>query len=78
MAKRMSEICRQRMIEIVKATGQEVIDRAEELVGTGEYMTDFDIYLAFPMDGVPTITSRREYASIEAVNVINGERRASV
>lgn len=30
----------EQMVEMVKATGQELIDRAEELVGEGEAMTE--------------------------------------
>lgn len=39
---------KEQMVEMVKATGQELIDRAEELVGEGECTTDFDIWLSFP------------------------------
>lgn len=39
---------KEQMVEMVKATGQELIDRAEELVGEGEGTTDFDIWLSFP------------------------------
>lgn len=39
---------KEQMVEMVKATGQELIDRAEELVGEGEGTTCFDIWLSFP------------------------------
>ena len=38
----------ERLIEQVKALGQDVIDRAEDLVGSGDLITDFDIWLRFP------------------------------
>ena len=44
---------REQLIELVKASGQEVIDRAEDLVGDGELMTEFTIQLLFPQDGAP-------------------------
>ena len=47
----------------VKTMGQEVIDRAADLVGTGDLLIDFGITLNFPTDGVPTLTVTKEYAS---------------
>lgn len=49
------------LISLVKASGQEVIDRAEEMVD-GELITDFNITLRFPQGGVPTIEIIREHA----------------
>lgn len=40
----------EKMVEMVKATGQELIDRAEELVGKGKGTTCFDIWLSFPFE----------------------------
>lgn len=48
------------LISLVKASGQEVIDRAEEMVD-GELITDFSITLHFPQGGVPTIEITREH-----------------
>ena len=61
---------REQLIELVKASGQEVIDRAEDLVGDGELMTEFTIQLLFPQDGVPTISTTREYVSKNAMEVL--------
>ena len=34
---------RKQLVELVKASGQEVIDRAEDLVGEGDALSEFDI-----------------------------------
>ena len=56
---------KEQMVDVVKALGQEVIDRAEDLVGDGEMMSVFDIYLHIPvpLTDVPTIEVAKEYAS---------------
>ena len=61
---------REQLIELVKASGQEVIDRAEDLVGNGELMTEFTIQLLFPHNEVPTISTTREYVSKKAMDVL--------
>ena len=64
-----SEEFRKKLVELVKASGQEVIDRAEELVGDGDLITDFDIWLRFPIGetsiitSIPTIEVSKSYAS---------------
>lgn len=64
------ETYREQLIELVKASGQEVIDRAEDLVGDGELMTEFTIQLLFPYDEVPTISTTRGYVSRKAMEVL--------
>ena len=66
---------RKNLVALVKASGQEVIDRAEDLVGNGDLMSDFDIYLRFPvgeryMDSCPTIEVVKSYCSREAFRVL--------
>lgn len=65
-----SEKYRQKLIELVKAAGQDVIDRAEDLVGNGDLICDFDIWLRFPKNGVPTIELTRSYLSKNSINII--------
>lgn len=65
------------LIEMVKAAGQEVIDRAEDLVGNGDLISDFDIWLRFPtegrmINGCPTIEVSRSHYSKECMDVIIG------
>lgn len=61
----------ERLIEQVKALGQEVIDRAEDLVGSGDLITDFDIWLRFPQDSFPTIEVTRSHMSRRYLDILN-------
>ena len=65
-----SEKYRQKLIEMVKAAGQDVINRAEDLVGNGDLICDFDIWLRFPQNGLPTIELTRTYFSKDSINII--------
>lgn len=70
---------REMLVKMVKASGQEVIDRAEDLVGNGDLITDFDIWLRFPTDGrmltgCPTIEVSRSHISKNSFYVINGRQ----
>lgn len=76
--KTSGENYRQHLIELVKASGQEVIDRAEDLVGNGDLITDFNIWLWFPQDGnCPTIEVTKEHVSKKAMSVIIGRKDES-
>ena len=62
----------ERLIKQVKALGQEVIDRAEDLVGDGDLITDFDIWLRIPKDiSFPTIEVTRSHASRRCLDILN-------
>ena len=61
---------REKLIELVKASGQEIIDRAEDLVGDGDLITDFDIWLRFPSSECPTVEVTRSHASKRAFDVL--------
>ena len=65
-----SEKYRQKLIDMVKAAGQDVIERAVDLVGNGDLICEFDIWLRFPQDGVPTIELTRSYLSKNYINII--------
>lgn len=53
---------RKQLVEMVKAAGQDVIDRAEDLVGNGDLLCGFDIWLRFPQGGdLPTIEVTKSY-----------------
>jgi hypothetical protein len=60
------------MIELVKAAGREVEQRAEDLVGDIDGMWDMDIWLRFPEDGLPRIDVNRSLASKECFDVLIG------
>lgn len=66
----MRGITRERLVELVKAMGRELERRAEDLVGDTEEMTDFDIWLRFPPDSLPTIEVQRSLASKECFDVL--------
>lgn len=59
------------LVKLVKSVGQEIIERAEDLVGTGDAMSGFNIYIDmnFP-DGIPVVSVTREYMSIRSRDII--------
>ena len=62
---------REQLIKYVKAAGQEVIDRAEDLVGEDyNFLTDFDIWLRFPSDTAPEIEVTRSHYVRNAMTVM--------
>ena len=61
---------RRQLTEEVKAAGEELIRRAEGLVGTENEIRDLDIILHFQPFSVPTITVRREHVNTEAIRVL--------
>ena len=68
---------REQLVELVKASGQEVIDRADDLVGNGDAIVDFEIALTFSIDGLlvdecPKIELRKSYISRKAVDAMLG------
>lgn len=72
------ETFRKKLVEMVKASGQELIDRAEDLVGYGDLMKDFDIWVRFPLNGgmfdmIPSIEVTKSYVSKNAMDVFVGQ-----
>ena len=67
---------RKQLVELVKASGQEVIDRAEDLVGEGDALSGFDIWLRFPIppDSIPTIEVSKSYCSKNAITVLANQK----
>ena len=60
-----------KLVALVKAAGQEVIDRAEDLVGEDtNFLADFDIWLRFPDGGFPTVEVTRSHLVRNAYSVI--------
>lgn len=57
---------RTRLVEEVKAIGQEIIDRAEDIVGEGDLICDLTLMASFsdgPEVRVPTLEITREQYS---------------
>lgn len=74
MAIKVGSDYRIQLIEQVRAVGAEIIERAEDLVGGGNLISDFYIDCNFPQGGgVPTITVTREHVSKKALNVVMKE-----
>lgn len=54
----------QELPEMIKAVGQELMDRAEDLAGKGDTISDVTIWIRFPQNGdIPTIEVQREHIS---------------
>lgn len=64
---------RDQFVELVKAAGQEVIDRAEDLVGEDfNFLADFDIWLRFPECAPPEVEVTRSHEVRKAFDVLIG------
>lgn len=66
---------RETLVAMIKACGEELIERAEDLVGDEESMNEFNILLDFPVngyriDGVPTIEITKSLCSRKATKVL--------
>ena len=63
------------LVNVVKAMGAELIERAEDLVGNADCMNDIDIYIRIPIDGnrfdgTPTIELSRSHFSRKAIDAL--------
>lgn len=70
-------IKREILVKIVQAMGREVINRAEDIVGEYDMITDLDVWLRFPINELPTMEVNRSHASKEvfkAYNEMKGEQ----
>lgn len=66
---------RSELVELVKASGQELIDRAEEIVGDMTLISDFGISIDFGLhegrlDTCPRITVNHEYVALNTIKVL--------
>ena len=65
---------REKLVKLVKAAGQEVIDRAEDLVGEDfNFLTDLNIWLRFPEKSIPEIEVTRSHCVRNAYDVLVGD-----
>lgn len=70
-----NNIFREELVELVKASGQELIDRAEEIVGDTTLISDFGISIDFGLnegrlDTCPRITVNHEYVALNTIKVL--------
>lgn len=69
------EIERPYMLEMVKAGGQEIIDRAEEIVGTDGLVSSIDLTLYFDdSTGIPELEVHRTHLCQNALRVMGYEK----
>ena len=66
---------RAELVELVKASGQELSDRAEEIVGDTTLISGFDISIDFGLnegrlDTCPKITVNHEYVALNTIKVL--------
>lgn len=62
------------LIQLVKSAGQEVINRAEDIVGEQMGICDLSICLRFSQDGIPTLEVTREHVCKESIKVMRGDK----
>lgn len=65
----MAKEYRKKLTEQVKAVGQELIDRAEDLVGNSGGISDFAIVLYFEQNSMPKIKLLREHLSVRCIDM---------
>ena len=66
-----NEEFREELVASVKALGETVVENAEDFVGNGELISDFNILLKFPMWEMPEIIITRSHSSKEYIKMIN-------
>ena len=67
---------REKLANLVRASGQELIDRADEIVGDTTLITGFDISIDFGfyegrLETVPKIKVNHEYISRNVIKVLS-------
>ena len=62
---------KERLVAMVKASAQELIDRAEDLVGEADLLSRLDITIRCPVDGeIPAIEVTKEYISRRCLSLL--------
>lgn len=72
-----NEKLRSQLVEMIQAAGQEVVDRAEEIVGNDDYLTNLRIVIDWATatdnydisQAIPTIEVTKEHYSKNAVKL---------
>ena len=64
--------------EMLKAAAQELIDRAEEMVGDGKEVTGIDVWIRLRPNGIPEVTVSKDYTTMRQVqNYLDESRKQS-
>ena len=71
---------RAKLADLVRASGQELIDRADEIVGVSTLLYGFNIYIDFGfyegrLEEVPKITVNHEYISRNVIKVLSEKEK---
>ena len=61
--------------ELVKAAGREIINRADDIVGNGDMISDLSLWVRFDQGEVPRIEISREHIIKESLNIIVEETK---
>ena len=74
---------REKLADLVRASGQELIDRADEIVGDSTLVSGFNIYIDFGLyegrlETVPKITVNHEYISQNVIKVLSEKDKKSL
>ena len=74
---------REKLSDLVRASGQELIDRADEIVGDSTLVSGFNIYIDFGLyegrlETVPKITVNHEYISKNVIKVLSEKDKKSL
>ena len=65
---------KEKLIQLVKAGGCEIINRAEDIVGDVESLTDLDIWLRFDVESIPVIEVTKRHQSREMMRALLEEK----
>ena len=79
----MNNKFREKLADLVRASGQELIDRADEIVGDPTLVSGFNIYIDFGLyegrlETVPKITVNHEYISQNVIKVLSEKDKKSL
>lgn len=72
---RVGENYKEYLKELVRAAGREIINRADDIVGNGDMISDLSLWVRFDQGEVPKIEISREHVIKEALNIKVEERQ---
>ena len=61
--------------ELVRAAGREIINRADDIVGNGDMISDLSLWVRFNQGEVPKIEISREHIIKESLNLTVEEKQ---
>ena len=67
----MGQEYRELLIGKIRAMAKDLDDLAPDLVGDADLITNFEIHLKFPPDGLPTIELVREHIGSRSLDLLS-------